>query len=88
MGLSEFSPGSLASIVGVFKAAVTRNINQTRNRQPSIWQRNYYEHIIRDRESHESVRNYILDNPSQWSIDRETPDAPIHMPDPDQSPWW
>jgi len=38
-----------------------------------LWQRNYYEHIIRNEESLNRIRQYILDNPAQWAFDRENP---------------
>jgi REP-associated tyrosine transposase len=40
-----------------------------------LWQRNYYEHIIRDAECLNSIRQYIADNPAQWELDRENPTA-------------
>jgi REP element-mobilizing transposase RayT len=46
-----------------------------------LWQRNYYEHILRDEESLERVRQYITDNPGRWTSDRENPWATA--PDPD-----
>jgi putative transposase len=39
----------------------------------AVWQRNYYEHIIRDEESLNRIREYILNNPSRWTTDRENP---------------
>jgi len=39
-----------------------------------LWQRNYYEHIIRDEESLNRIREYIVNNPLQWALDRENPD--------------
>jgi REP element-mobilizing transposase RayT len=36
-----------------------------------LWQRNYYEHIIRDGESLNKIREYIVNNPMQWAFDRE-----------------
>jgi hypothetical protein len=38
-----------------------------------LWQRNYYEHGIRNEESLNSIRQYIIDNPAQWAMDRENP---------------
>jgi REP element-mobilizing transposase RayT len=40
-----------------------------------IWQRNYYEHIIRDEKSLLRIREYIATNPARWSIDPENPFA-------------
>jgi REP element-mobilizing transposase RayT len=38
-----------------------------------LWQRGYYEHVIRDEESLNRIRQYILDNPARWAYDRENP---------------
>lgn len=38
-----------------------------------LWQRNYYEHIIRDEASLTRIREYITNNPRQWALDRENP---------------
>ncbi len=35
-----------------------------------IWQRNYYEHIIRDKQSYHNITNYIYNNPAKWKFDR------------------
>jgi putative transposase len=43
-----------------------------------LWQRNYYEHIIRDEESLSRIRQYIADNPAQWALDRENPAGALH----------
>ncbi len=39
-----------------------------------LWQRNYYEHIIRDESSLQEIRQYIADNPMRWHLDLENPD--------------
>ncbi len=38
-----------------------------------LWQRNYYEHIIRNDDSLNLIREYIINNPAQWELDRENP---------------
>ncbi len=38
-----------------------------------LWQRNYYEHVIRKAESLEKIRQYISDNPKKWDEDLENP---------------
>ena len=43
--------------------------------QGQLWQRNYYEHVIRDEESLNRIREYILNNPAQWAYDPENPAA-------------
>jgi REP element-mobilizing transposase RayT len=66
--------GSLGAIVGSFKSAVTRHINQSRNTSGnSVWQRNYYEHAIRNEIALNRIRDYIQTNPTRWALDRENP---------------
>jgi len=66
--------GSLPIIVGSFKAAVTKQINQLRlNTGAPVWQRNYYEHIVRSENELIRIREYIANNPLQWEIDWENP---------------
>jgi REP element-mobilizing transposase RayT len=65
---------TVGAIVRGFKSAVTKRINQIR-RTPGlpVWQRNYYEHVIRNEGELTRIREYIVDNPSQWALDRENP---------------
>jgi len=46
-----------------------------------LWQRNYYEHIVRSEGSLNRIRQYILDNPARWAFDRENPVARVIEPD-------
>jgi putative transposase len=39
----------------------------------NIWQKNYYEHIIRNQTDYERIAGYILDNPVNWDQDEENP---------------
>jgi putative transposase len=67
--------GSLPTIVRSFKSAVTKRINQLRHTPGGrVWQRKYYEHIIRDQRQLDRFRKYILENPLKWHLDRENPD--------------
>lgn len=69
-------PSSIPTIIRAFKAATTRRINAVRSTpQMSVWQRNYYEHVIRDEDSLRRVREYIAQNPTRWATDRENPIA-------------
>jgi len=64
-------PGSLGAIVQGFKAGVTRQARRRGVPVPStIWQRNYYEHIVRDPMDHDRITRYIADNPTNWERDR------------------
>lgn len=70
-------PRSLSSLVAQFKATVTRTINLDRaehNRAPvQVWQRNYFERIIRDEKELNDTRRYIIENPARWNDDVENP---------------
>lgn len=61
---------SLGAIVRGFKSSVTKQINELRQTpsQP-VWQRNYYEHIIRNQKDLERIRHYIHFNVSKWQGD-------------------
>jgi hypothetical protein len=76
---SRISPkkGTLGVIVRTFKAAVT-SIARQRGFDPSesIWQRNYYDHIIRSDVSHFFITQYIEINPIMWAFDRDNPAEP------------
>ncbi|WP_072620284.1 transposase [Spirulina major] len=68
------SRNELGSFIAGFKSSVTRQINQLREHSElPIWQRNYYETIIRDDTALHSIRNYIQQNPEQWLQDKEHP---------------
>ncbi len=67
-------PGSLGAIVGSFKAAASKQINNLFSHPgKSIWQRNFFEHIIRNESSLERIREYICNNPLRWHLDQENP---------------
>ena len=66
--IGRISPGSLGTIIRSFKSAVTLRINALRGaRVGGIWQRNYVDEIIRDRDGLERVRSYIRNNPAKWN---------------------
>ena len=43
-----------------------------------LWQRNYYEHIIRNERALQRIRQYIINNPARWDMDIENHDCPQH----------
>jgi len=60
-------PNSIPTIIRSYKSAVTRHINISRQTPGvPVWQRNYYEHIIRDEPELNRVRKYIIENPLKW----------------------
>ncbi|MDZ4202724.1 MAG: transposase [Gallionella sp.] len=68
---------TIGDIVRAYKARCTHGINRLRGTKGlPVWQRNYYEHIIRNESSLQEIREYIANNPAQWAIDRENPNAP------------
>ncbi|MCX6000063.1 MAG: transposase [Chloroflexi bacterium] len=65
-------PGSLSSVLRSFKSASAKRANELcRTPSAPIWQRSYYEHVIRDDSELARVREYITTNPLQWDLDRE-----------------
>ena len=70
MRTSTLSAGSLGANISQFKAAVSRRAwSGTIDRDQRIWQRNYYDHIVRNEESLDDIRRYILENPTRWHED-------------------
>jgi putative transposase len=59
---------TIGSMVGGFKIGVTQWYRQ-RSVASKIWQRNYWDHIIRNESELNRIRQYILDNPLQWEQD-------------------
>ena len=59
---------TIGAIVRGFKSSVTKQIRLT-GIANDIWQRNYYEHIIRNEDSYRQISNYILHNPGNWLED-------------------
>ncbi|MHB0877027.1 MAG: transposase [Anaerolineae bacterium] len=67
--------GSLGAVVRSYKAAVARQINADRDASGDpVWQRNYYEHVVRDEPSLDRVRRYVEENPRRWASDDENPE--------------
>jgi putative transposase len=67
----HMKPRSLSSLISSFKASATRQIRLiTPQQNQPIWQRNYHEHIIRDRDAWEKINHYIDNNPKKWHSDR------------------
>lgn len=59
---------TLSSIVGAYKSSVSKHAH--RLNFSFAWQRNYFEHIIRDEKSHRAISEYIMENPEKWTEDR------------------
>ncbi|GAB4432037.1 MAG: transposase [Anaerolineae bacterium] len=79
--LNNVTSGSLGAIIRAFKSAVTRRINALRGTPGApVWQRNYYEHIIRTERALHAIRRYIAENPLRWHLDPYNPAATGHDP--------
>lgn len=65
---------TLSQVIRVFKSISAIGINRHLNRQWNpVWQRNYYERIIRNQAELDALRQYIRDNPLHWNQDQENP---------------
>jgi len=67
----------LGQLIGAFKTVSTKRLNLLLGSSGSaIWQRDFYEHIIRHERALERIRTYIFDNPATWLQDELHPDVP------------
>ena len=85
--------GTIGSIVRGFKIGVT-NWHRRQSIAAPIWQRNYWEHIVRAESQMQRIQNYIINNPAQWDTDslreprKAGPIAPInHAPGLEHEGW-
>ena len=70
-------PKSLSSLMAGFKSITTKKINILQDAPGTkLWQRNYYEHIIRNQDAMDKIRQYIVNNPLSWENDRLHPNNP------------
>ena len=60
---------SLSQIMGAYKTTSSKKIHLLGNDQ-FIWQRSFYDHIIRDERSYQNIMNYIENNPNCWNKDK------------------
>lgn len=68
---------TVGQLVRDFKYETTKQINAQCNTPGiKVWQRNYYEHIIRNEASRQKLKNYIQENPLRWAIDQLHPQHP------------
>jgi REP element-mobilizing transposase RayT len=77
-GVLPYAPTSpsrnLGAMVRGFKGAASRRINEIcRTPGAAVWQRNYYEHVIRNEDDVHCIRKYILENPAKWTEDENNP---------------
>jgi len=68
----QLSQKSLGAFVAGFKSSVTKRIRDELN-TTGIWQRNYYDRILRNERELDAIRKYIETNPLRWAEDEENP---------------
>ena len=70
------SPKSVPTIIRSFKAAASKRARESGLAvSGSIWQRGYYEHVLRNTREYVETTNYILHNPVRWADDEENPNT-------------
>ncbi|HCE68289.1 MAG: hypothetical protein A2X82_18700 [Geobacteraceae bacterium GWC2_55_20] len=94
-GYPDFEPSgkweqpSLGEIVGSFKSLCVNGWlkvikEENINARGRFWQENYYEHVIRNEEEMDRIRQYIANNPLQWAFDRENRVQNNQQPQPEK----
>jgi len=64
----------LTEVIRAFKTFSSRQINKLRGTPGTpIWQRNYYEHVIRNEDDLAEIREYIMNNLMKWELDKDNP---------------
>lgn len=67
---------TLGDVVGALKSISAVQVNRLLKRPGPLWQRNYFEHVIRNDESLSQIRRYVQNNPWNWDLDPENPNSP------------
>lgn len=71
---------TVGAVVRGFKSATTKQINEFRGTPGAVlWQRSFYEHVVRNDDELTRIRKYIDNNPLQWSLDRENPERGVYQ---------
>src|SRR3989304_2949626 len=69
---------SIRTLMSGYKSVVMKKINALRGTPGApIWQRNYYENVIRNEADLTQIRQYVIDNPLKWTSDRDNPEYKI-----------
>jgi REP element-mobilizing transposase RayT len=76
----------LDQLIGAFKTVSAKYINQLRQTPGApVWQRNYYEHIIRNDRALQAIRHYIQNNPLKWQQDGDNLNNQRRIPPPSRA---
>ena len=69
-------PPSLARVINGYKSVSAKLINRHRGCVgEKVWQRSFYDHVVRDQWDLDAIREYINNNPLKWSLDEENPES-------------
>jgi REP element-mobilizing transposase RayT len=68
----QFRPPAVPAVIGAFKARASRRAGR------ALWQRSYFDRVVRSERELAAYRGYIETNPLRWAIDRENPER--HLP--------
>jgi putative transposase len=63
-------PPRLGVVINGFKSSVTRRVRASSGRDLAIWQRGYFDRIVRNERELDAIRDYIATNPARWAEDR------------------
>ena len=74
LGQAAVVPGSIGAIVRSFKSIVVKRAHKELGWNGPIWQRNYFERVLRDGKEFADASRYIAENPKKWEWDRENPE--------------
>jgi REP element-mobilizing transposase RayT len=66
---------TLARVIQTFKSIARLRVKQQSGRAVPLWQRGYFEHIVRSGKALRAIQRYIWENPARWRFDRENPQA-------------
>lgn len=72
-GNEPCAKGTFRTVIAAFKGACTRIWRKQRGSAESIWQRDYYERIVRNESELLKFRTYIIQNPEKWELDKLNP---------------
>jgi REP element-mobilizing transposase RayT len=65
---------TIGSLVRGFKGAAARRIRELwRDPQANVWQRNYYEYVVRNAREYDAICRYMQENPQRWEFDENNP---------------
>jgi putative transposase len=67
-------PSTLGKVMAQFKSIASKRIKKLEAIDGPLWQRGYYDHIVRNEADLARIRAYVANNPLKWELDRENLD--------------